>query len=229
MSSFVDDEFGSIHVTRSLRNKSVKLSMSSNGTVRVSMPNYAPLFLAKRLLESSRESLRKAAREHPSRIIFTEGMQVGKSHSLLRTPASKLEVRTSKQLILVSLPDHIEMQEPQVQSAIREVVVKILRKEAKSYLPRRLQYLAGMHGLTYERVRFSYASTRWGSCSSSGTISLNISLMMLPFELIDYVILHELAHTKHMNHSQAFWSLVERLDPDYRIHRKALKNYSSQL
>lgn len=229
MASFEDIEFGVVKVRRSPRARAVKLSVSADGALRISMPSYAPLFLAKRLINSSRASLRELKQAQPERITFSDGDQVGKSHSVLVHTAQTLSLRVSKQTINVALPTDVAITDPQVQNMIRDAAVKILRKEAKSYLPRRLAFLANQHDVRYERVRFSYASTRWGSCSSNGTISLNISLMMLPFELIDYVILHELAHTVHMNHSTDFWNLVASFDPDYKMHRKALKYRSSQL
>lgn len=229
MTSFEDSEFGTVQVRRSARARAVRLSLTSGGALRVSMPSYAPLFLAKRLINSSRQSLREARQSQPSRIVFRDGDQIGKSHALTLTPGATLSVRRQKQLIVAVIPPGLSPESEPVQSAIRDVAIKILRKEAKSYLPRRLEFLARQHGFSYQRVRFSYASTRWGSCSSNGTISLNISLMLLPFELIDYVLLHELAHTRHMNHSPSFWAAVEVVDPAYKAHRKALKQHASQL
>ena len=109
---------------------------------------------------------------------------------------------------------------------IRSKILAALRKEAKSYLPRRLSFLAEEHGFSFARSKITHSSSRWGSCSSSGTISLNIGMMNLPFELIDYVIIHELCHTRHMNHSTKFWDEVYKFDPQYKMHRNELKKYS---
>jgi len=92
-----------------------------------------------------------------------------------------------------------------------------------------LSFLAEEHGFSFKRTKITHASSRWGSCSSAGTISLNIGLMNLPFELIDYVIIHELCHTRHMNHSASFWREVAQFDPSYKIHRAELKKYSPHI
>ena len=99
-------------------------------------------------------------------------------------------------------------------------------RKAKDYLPYRLEYYAKLYGYDYERCRLSHAATRWGSCSSSGTISLNIGLMQVPKVLRDYVILHELAHLNHMDHSPQFWDEVGQRDPRYKEHRRKLKAFS---
>ena len=101
-----------------------------------------------------------------------------------------------------------------------------LDKKARRELPPRLDSLANKCGYTYNKLRFSRASTRWGSYSSRGTISLNIGLMRLPDRLIDYVLIHELAHSKYMNHSREFWSEVEKHIPNYKQLRKELHSYT---
>lgn len=107
----------------------------------------------------------------------------------------------------------------------REMREKLLRKKAKEYLPYRLAYLAKKNGYTYDKCRLSHARTRWGSCSSTRTISLNIGLMGVPEVLRDYVMLHELAHLNHMDHSADFWNEVATLDPRWKEHRKKLKMF----
>lgn len=223
MAVITDSEFGEVTVRRSKMAKNVRLSVAPNGSLRVSMPLYAPLFLARRLVASSRQQIREllAPREQAR---YESGMRIGKSHTLLVVAGSSLSIKRDKQVIRVVLPDGIALHDTSVQSELRKVVIAALRKEAMSYLPKRLAYLAEKYGFRYEKARFSHASTRWGSCSSNGTISLNIALMQLDFELIDYVIVHELCHTRQMNHSQTFWSLVEACDPDFRQHRKQLKS-----
>ncbi len=137
-----------------------------------------------------------------------------------------MSIRRTGQRLIASLPPDYSAENPEILNAVRSQMQTILRREAKHYLPRRIEYLAKTYGFEFTSLRFSHASTRWGSCSQKKAISLNIALMNLSFELIDYVLVHELAHTKHLNHSASFWSEVERADPDYKIHRKQLKAYS---
>ncbi len=108
----------------------------------------------------------------------------------------------------------------------RDYQKKMLMKKARDYLPYRLEYYAKLYGYSYDKCRLTHANTRWGSCSSKRTISLNIGLMKLPEPLRDYVILHELAHLNHMDHSKAFWAEVGEHDPRYKIHDKKLKVFS---
>lgn len=226
MPSITDEEFGVIQLRRSAKATHVRIRVAPDGTLKGSLPLYAPLFLAKQLVKNSRPQLREMLRDVHEETIYTPGMQIGKSHTLIIQTSSRrsTDVTRHGQQIIATIPEGTPHDEPRVQRAIRSAVIEALRVEAKSYLPKRLSYLANQHGYSYEKVRFSHAGSRWGSCSSQGTISLNIALMKLPFELIDYVILHELSHTRHMNHSDDFWLDVASTDPAYKQHRRALKN-----
>lgn len=84
-------------------------------------------------------------------------------------------------------------------------------------------------GVSYLRISIRDQRTRWGSCSLKGNLNFNWKLVLLPEELADYVIVHELCHRIYMNHSSDFWKLVERELPDYRQRRKALKSYESEM
>jgi predicted metal-dependent hydrolase len=85
-----------------------------------------------------------------------------------------------------------------------------LRQKAKLHLPKELERLAKEHGFKYKAVKIQKSKTRWGSCSSKATINLSLYLMLLPAHLIEYVLLHELCHTVQMNHSLAFWMLLDK-------------------
>ena len=119
----------------------------------------------------------------------------------------------------------LPIKDPKTQRA-RDMKKKLLAKSAKEYLPYRLEFFAKKFGYKYEKCRLSHANTRWGSCSSNGTISLNIGLMNVPEILRDYVIIHELAHLNHMDHSAEFWKEVGEHDKNYQEHRRKLKFFS---
>jgi len=220
-----DEEFGKIAVRRSAKASQVRLRVAPDGTLRASLPLYAPLFLVKRLIKSSRDELRSLLLQTHPQTTYSDGMLIGKSHTLVLRASSGKQASIGRhgQQIIAVLPEGVDINDSRLARKLRDVIISALRIEAKSYLPKRLSFLADKLGLRYTKVRFSHASSRWGSCSSAGTISLNIALMKLPFELIDYVIIHELAHTVQMNHSPDFWHIVESADPKYKLHRAAIK------
>lgn len=140
-----------------------------------------------------------------------------------RTPdfLVKRYLDSNREIIRKKLP----INDPATQRA-RDYQKKVLMKKAKEYLPYRLEYYAKLYGYKYDKCRLTHANTRWGSCSSNKTISLNIGLMKLPEPLRDYVILHELAHLNHMDHSPAFWAEVGSHDKNYKSHNKKIKLFS---
>jgi predicted metal-dependent hydrolase len=107
--------------------------------------------------------------------------------------------------------------------------IKKIRAKAKQFLPARVDFLAKQHRFKYDKVSLRNQKTRWGSCSSKNHISLNIALVLLSPHLIDYVILHELTHTKHKNHSADFWNSLEAILPNYKTLRRELKKHTTYL
>lgn len=103
------------------------------------------------------------------------------------------------------------------------VLERAYRERARRVLKERTAYFAGIMGVTYQAVRLSSAKTRWGSCSGAGSLNFHWKLILMPPEVLDYVVVHELAHRMEMNHSKRFWEQVERVLPDYRERRRWLK------
>ena len=227
MTIITDEEFGEIVVKKRSLAKTVSLKIAPDGRIQITMPPYAPLLAAKTLIKTSRKQIRELASQYREKLSYTENQQIGKSHNLLiQTTTKPSSVKIVGTQILAEINEAESVESVTNQQLIRSKILVALRKEAKSYLPRRLSFLAEEHGFSFARSKITHSSSRWGSCSSSGTISLNIGMMNLPFELIDYVIIHELCHTRHMNHSTKFWDEVAKFDPHYKTRRNELKKYS---
>lgn len=100
---------------------------------------------------------------------------------------------------------------------------KRLVKQARILITQRVEYYAPIVGVSYNRIAIKDTKTRWGSCSRDGNLNFSFRLVLKPIELLDYVVVHELCHRIHMNHSKEFWKEVERVLPDYKDRRKRLK------
>ena len=123
-------------------------------------------------------------------------------------------------------PPGADFTDPKLQEWLHRVIEEALRRNAKIILPPRLYMLSVRHNLSYQSVKINSSSGRWGSCSARRTINLSYYLMLLPQHLIDYVLLHELAHTREMNHGEPFWTLLNQLtEGKAQILRKELKKY----
>ena len=106
---------------------------------------------------------------------------------------------------------------------------KAYRRQAREQLEARCSYYAGLMGVAYNRISVRAAKTRWGSCSAQGNLNFHWKLILMPPEVLDYVVVHELAHRKEMNHSPRFWAEVGKVLPDYKRRRKWLKDHGRQV
>ena len=113
--------------------------------------------------------------------------------------------------------------------AISPAEILRLKEKARIYIPGRAAHYAARMGVRFGRITIRAQKTRWGSCTSSGNLNFNCLLMLTPPEVIAYVVVHELCHRLHMDHSPAFWQEVERWYPDYRPWKNWLREYGSQL
>ena len=124
-------------------------------------------------------------------------------------------------------PPNANFNDAGLQEWLHKVIVEALRRNGKIVLPPRLYMLSMKHGLPYEQLKINSSKGRWGSCSAKKHINLSCYLMLLPSHLIDYVLLHELAHTKEMNHSEDFWALLDKLtDGKAKALRKELMQFN---
>lgn len=98
------------------------------------------------------------------------------------------------------------------------------KAQARKLFHERVDYYEKLTGLKVSKLKLSSAKTRWGSCSRAGNISLVWRLVMAPIEIVDYVIVHEIIHLRHPNHSKAFWDDVAKIIPDYKTHRRWLRD-----
>ena len=105
----------------------------------------------------------------------------------------------------------------------QKIFVNWYKAAAYDFIPERVEYISKLSGLKYRKVGITGAKKRWGSCSAKGNLNFSYRIIMAPVSVIDYVILHELAHTVEMNHSKRFWKIVEEFMPDYKLRRSWLK------
>ena len=175
--------------------------------------------------------------EHVEAVRTVEKERVLGVNSEVKTKFHTLKIRSTDagrsfheidgEEIRLYIPEGVE--EEQVAPFTANFLSAVYRMEGHRYLPGRVKELAERHGFFYANLSFRNNRSNWGSCSSSNNISLNVQLMKLPDEVIDYVILHELCHTVEKNHSNRFWARMYSVCPNYAALREELKNYSTRL
>jgi predicted metal-dependent hydrolase len=164
--------------------------------------------------------------------VLQQGQAVGKGHHLrfiAKASADKVTSRVSAIEITVSYPATYDPSNPEVQKVAREACIRSLRLQAEQLLPQRLATLAERHGFTYSKVSVKRLKSRWGSCDQQAHIVLNLFLMQLPWNMIDYVLLHELTHTRILRHGPDFWQAMQAVSPQSSQQRQQLRDYQPVL
>jgi predicted metal-dependent hydrolase len=205
--------------------RSLRLSISPAGEVRVSIPTWAPYSAGLAFAQSKYDWILS---ERQPRQILTDGQAIGKAHHLrfaTKSGAGKPASRVIPGAVLISYPPELTADDPVVQKAARNGSIRALRAQARQLLPQRLAKLAETHDFSYSGVNIKQLKSRWGSCDQDKVITLNLFLMQLPWEYIDYVLLHELMHTRIMRHGPDFWQAMTAIQPDAKALRKRLHEY----
>lgn len=214
------------------RSRRIRLSVKSDSEIVVSMPPSALYRDAIRFVESKTDwIIKQQTKVQAGLTIFApESCFKTKFHQLAITKGNTDRVynRVGNGVIQIFIPERVNHELPKVQEFIKKTLIDVMRWEAKVYLPKRLKELAEKHGFRYQDVSIKNTKTRWGSCSSANNINLNLHLMRVPEHLIDYVLLHELAHTVQKNHGEKFWLLLEHCYPNSKKADKEMNNFRTQ-
>ena len=218
-------EIGKVNLKKNSASKSIRISLPPNGEVNVSMPRWVPYNMAIKFVDSRKQWILE---NKVNQNLFTNNQQIGKSHFLKLQPSTSqksISARIKGNELWVKYPSDVTSDSPEVQKKAKQIAVKALRLQAEEMLPDQLRDLAKEHDFSVKSIEIRNLKARWGSCNSKKEITLNLYLMLLPWELIDYVILHELSHTKAMHHGADFWSVFERAMPDAKKKRKKIQQY----
>ncbi|HZI33892.1 MAG TPA: SprT family zinc-dependent metalloprotease [Candidatus Binatia bacterium] len=194
------------------------LRLRSDGTVRVTIPRRGTISAAQDFVSRNipwlEQQFQKLAARPQTPSAWTVGTEI-----LFRGEPVRIEAGADGVIRFGSE----RLQVDNNTADLRPVIQKLLHRLAAEELPPRVLELAFQHDISVSRVSVRNQKTRWGSCSRTGTISLNWRLIQAPTFVRDYIILHELAHRRQMNHSQKFWQEVARLCPDYAVAERWVK------
>lgn len=230
-------------VVRNPRARRYLLRVRPDGSARVTIPRGGSQNEARAFVERNRGWLQEQLDRQHAQPRLPMSWRIG-SEILLRGEMVRIEaaepgaIRVGAEQVKVghlatteapaakagTSPPGIEsLAPPEAAPDLRPAIERHLRALASAEFPARVAELAAQHQFTVQRVSVRNQKSRWGSCSRRGTISLNWRLIQTPAFVLDYLIFHELAHLRHMNHSHRFWDEVERLVPDYRVAERWLK------
>jgi len=205
-------EIGNITFTPNTRSRSIRLRVKPDQTVHVTFPRYVSLQEAIRFAEKHKDWISSQQTKMESRVPQLAEDKPIKTRSFtiqFQQHAGKFMVRQAKNLITLFYPEEHNLYDPESVDKVRRVVAAVYRIEAREYLPGRLAKLAEQCGFRYNGLTIRNNKSNWGSCSSRNTISLNLHLMKMPDHLIDFILLHELVHTRVKNHGPEFWKMLD--------------------
>jgi predicted metal-dependent hydrolase len=225
-------DLGIVQLIKNQRAKHLRITVKPFENVRVTLPVGVSFREAEKFVHSKSDWIKKHQQKIKStehkRTVFDEDTNFRtKKHKLIinKTDDKEITARISGGEINVLYPQRLSVQQESVQFFIRRVIEEALRIEAKQYIPARVKEFAEKFNFVYNKVFIKNIKSRWGSCSKKGNLNFSLHLMLLPEELIDYVILHELAHTEQHNHSKNFWAILDRIYDNAKAVDRKLKNY----
>jgi predicted metal-dependent hydrolase len=211
------------------RSHNLKIKIEATGKVVVVAPRDCPVFFIDQFVKKHQDWIDKHLAQ-----VQKQGTRKKKDDSILQVFGQNYtkKITTDKDLhigVYIQGKDALIVPVTQSATSVNKSVENFLKSTAEKYIIPRTHQLGKQMGITFKRITLKAQKTRWGSCSSEGNLNFNWRLVHCPPEVIDYVIIHELSHRKHMNHSDRFWNLVSQYDPEYMKHRGWLKREGMDL
>jgi predicted metal-dependent hydrolase len=208
-----DKELGKILITPNARAKQM-IARQKSGYIQLTVPygvtrDYILSTIKQlkpRLLNLGKTETQKRIAVTETDIIHTHSFS---AHIERHTITDKIGISLKNGKLHISFPQNSDISTPGNQNTIRQAVIWGLRTEAKRILSEKTAHFAKKFNLSYNDIKINSSKTRWGSCSARKSINYSLYLLLLPEKFIDYVVLHELAHTAEMNHSEKFWKLLD--------------------
>ncbi len=203
-------QIGTVTFSQNKRSRHIKISVKPDKTVLVSYPFFVSGKEVAAFVEKNAEWIKQQQNKFEKRKKHIEaGTSIRtKLHTIYFYESESNKVTEKNDEINVYMSD---FNSDKAQNYFESILTQVYRYEAKKLLPQRLHQLAGEHGFSYSKVNIRDNRRNWGSCSSQNNISLNLQMMKLPDELIDYILLHELVHTKIKNHGPEFWEMLNSI------------------
>jgi predicted metal-dependent hydrolase len=203
------NQIGVVTFVKNRRSKNIKISVKPDRSVRVSFPFYVSSTEVAQFVMKNIDWITGQQQKFDIKNSKIEaGRFQTKLHTVQIVEATENKTRINNDFIEISLAD---LNSEHSRSYLENVIVGIYRYEAKKLLPPKLTELALKNGFKFNKITIRNNKRNWGSCSSKNNISLNLQMMKLPDELIDYILLHELVHTKIKNHGPFFWQKLDEL------------------
>lgn len=229
--TFSDPEFGTFALLRAAGYRRLSLRVTPSG-MRLTAPRLVSDAQIGLFIDSHRpwirKQLHKVSQVKMAQTILNPGDVIQtRFHTLTMladmTDAPYLSIRQKQATLTV--PFYMNADESVIRQAIRQALLTIWRREARHFLPDRIAFLASQYQFQYGKVTLRHTISRWGSCTAKNDLNFSIQIMRLPDHLTDYLILHELCHTRQKNHQAAFWQLLESVCPGAKKLDKELNAY----
>ncbi len=224
---FVSDRVGTVRVTKKRGMRSIRMRITAKGDLAVSAPSYVTKAAITEFIQTRHEWIIKHLPEQKQ--TYYDGMYFGRGLRLyIRDGQARNSSKVTGSVLWVKLAGSYTQSSEQT-AYIERKLIAALQTQAERLLLPRLQHLAETSGHSFNQAYVKRLSSRWGSCDSQRNITLNLFLLQLPDQLVDYVIYHELTHTKHMNHSPTFWGHLAQHVPNYAVLRKQIRAYNPHI